>query len=152
MADDGGPICFFFSNKKALGVLAWGSIFSPQQYLASYIKRNIATITNVSKHVKLCYCSTALTDPLWYLSLLQNFWSFDLYGGTLKGVRLLWRNSIFLLIYRFTVIYLEVNLERRWFEAKWFDYCKNFLFLKKSSSFQIMLLAGNNALYKWIIF
>ena len=38
------------------------------------------------------------------------------------------------------------NLARRWVEAKWFDYRKNFLFLKKSSSFQIMLLAGNIAL------
>ena len=65
----------FFSNISALKVLACSSLFSPQQYLASYIKRNIATITNASKDVKLCCCSTALADPPWYLSLLQNFWS-----------------------------------------------------------------------------
>ena len=39
------------------------SFFSPHQYLAPYTKRNISTITNISKGVKLCYCSTALTDP-----------------------------------------------------------------------------------------
>ena len=62
----------FFPNKNTLEILVCGSFFIQQQYLASYLKMNI---TNVSKDVKLCYSSTALTDPLWYLSLLQNFWS-----------------------------------------------------------------------------
>ena len=41
IVDDGGPIRFF-SNKNTLEVLTCGSVFSPHQYLASYIKRKIA--------------------------------------------------------------------------------------------------------------
>ena len=70
-------VCFFlfFSNKNDFEVLACGSVFSLQQYLASYIKGNITTITNLSKDVKRFYCSTALIVLLLYPSLLQNVWS-----------------------------------------------------------------------------